>query len=75
MFPLRFLRPWNGYDPGREWSCPHEGVAEELVARGVAVRMPPAEAAAPDPPPDTTAATKPKPKPRGNSRGTGTVHA
>jgi len=66
MIPLRFLTCWNGYDRGQEVNFPHPGLAEELVARGVAVRMPDAR-----PEPKTIA----PPPPKGRARGTGTVHA
>lgn len=60
---LRLLRPWNGFDPGREldfgprgFDAP--GLAAELVRTGVAERAAP-PAAASDAPPDP-----PKPKGR-----------
>lgn len=64
MIPLRFLQCWNGYDRGQEVNFPHPGLAEELIARGVAVRMP-----------DAKPTPKTQPPSRGRQRGTGTVHA
>ena len=66
MFPLRFLRCWNGIDRGTEVPDFHEGLASELVQMGIAERI--ANPKAPE-------KTPVKPNAKGRSSGTGTVHA
>lgn len=33
---IRFVRGWNGYDPGREVAFPHPGLAEDLIRMRIA---------------------------------------